>query len=256
MCLQFVDYYVNVLCEVTCVCMGKIINCFALFDTKPYSSQYYLMLDCLTEPPCITRVGISNYIPQYSVGCNYLSLPEIPASGSKVLIRWYDVSFSVSDLLDIRWPVLAMYSKYVSDIQLEHLPKKNVIVSTLCRNRADLQPLVRLGPNSSMYRCRSYQIVQKRRQKINAIGANISGNNHWFIYLCLVSKAVQRVIKYQYVQTCSTCIFSVVIIRLWNDSNVFSSTCVCLSFVDDPIVITCHTMPTICSMWHHRCCPR
>ena len=30
--------------------------------------------------------GISNCIPQYSVGCNYLSLPEIPASGIKVLI--------------------------------------------------------------------------------------------------------------------------------------------------------------------------
>ena len=105
------------------------------------------MLDCLTGPPCIPRVGISNYIPQYSVECNYLSLPDIPASGSKVLIWWYNVSFSVSDLLDIRLPVLIMYSKYVSDIQLEHLPKKNVIISTLCRNRADWQPFVRLRPS-------------------------------------------------------------------------------------------------------------
>ena len=30
--------------------------------------------------------GIGNYIPQFTVGCNYLSLPEIPASGTKVLI--------------------------------------------------------------------------------------------------------------------------------------------------------------------------
>ena len=35
--------------------------------------------------PC-TQVWISNCIPQNTVGCNYLSLPEIPASGTKVLI--------------------------------------------------------------------------------------------------------------------------------------------------------------------------
>ena len=34
----------------------------------------------------VFQVGISNYIPQFTVGCNYLSLPEIPASGTKVLI--------------------------------------------------------------------------------------------------------------------------------------------------------------------------
>ena len=34
----------------------------------------------------IFQAGISNCIPQYSVECNYLSLPEIPASGTKVLI--------------------------------------------------------------------------------------------------------------------------------------------------------------------------
>ena len=32
------------------------------------------------------QAGISNYIPQFTVGCNYLSLPEIFASGTKVLI--------------------------------------------------------------------------------------------------------------------------------------------------------------------------
>ena len=31
-------------------------------------------------------MGISNYIPQWIAGCNYLSQPEIPASGNKVLI--------------------------------------------------------------------------------------------------------------------------------------------------------------------------
>ena len=34
----------------------------------------------------VSQAGISNYIPQFTVGCNYLSLPEIPASGNKVLI--------------------------------------------------------------------------------------------------------------------------------------------------------------------------
>ena len=33
----------------------------------------------------VSQTGISNYIPQLTVGCNYLSLPEIPASGNKVL---------------------------------------------------------------------------------------------------------------------------------------------------------------------------
>ena len=34
----------------------------------------------------VSQAGISNYIPQFTVGCNYLSLPEIPASGNKALI--------------------------------------------------------------------------------------------------------------------------------------------------------------------------
>ena len=34
----------------------------------------------------VSQAGISNYIPQFTVGCNYLSLPEIPASGNKVHI--------------------------------------------------------------------------------------------------------------------------------------------------------------------------
>ena len=34
----------------------------------------------------VSRAGISNCIPHDTVGCNYLSLPEIPAPGPKVLI--------------------------------------------------------------------------------------------------------------------------------------------------------------------------
>ena len=35
----------------------------------------------------VSQAGISNYIPHKTVGCNYLSLPEIPASGKKIL-KW------------------------------------------------------------------------------------------------------------------------------------------------------------------------
>ena len=34
----------------------------------------------------VSQAGVRNYIPQFTVGCNYLSLSEIPASGTKVLI--------------------------------------------------------------------------------------------------------------------------------------------------------------------------
>ena len=38
----------------------------------------------------VSQAGISNYIPQFTVGCNYLSLPEIPASGNKVHIYMWN----------------------------------------------------------------------------------------------------------------------------------------------------------------------
>ena len=41
----------------------------------------------------VSQAWISNCIPQYTVGCNYLSLPEIPASGTKVLI-WKVFNYS------------------------------------------------------------------------------------------------------------------------------------------------------------------
>ena len=34
----------------------------------------------------VSQTGISNCIPQYSVGCNYLSMPKISAPGAKVPI--------------------------------------------------------------------------------------------------------------------------------------------------------------------------
>ena len=55
----------------------------------------------------VSQAGLSNYLPQFTVGCNYLSLPEIPASGAKVLIyvtewslwlsqNWYELVIGVS----------------------------------------------------------------------------------------------------------------------------------------------------------------
>ena len=37
-------------------------------------------------PKQVSQTVISNCIPQYSMGWNYLSMPEIPASGAKVII--------------------------------------------------------------------------------------------------------------------------------------------------------------------------
>ena len=37
----------------------------------------------------VSQAEISNCIPQFSVGCNYLSMPDIPASYTKVLICAY-----------------------------------------------------------------------------------------------------------------------------------------------------------------------
>ena len=44
----------------------------------------------------VSQAGISNCIPQYSVGCNYLSLPEITASGAKVFMQSARVSQDLS----------------------------------------------------------------------------------------------------------------------------------------------------------------
>ena len=46
----------------------------------------------------VSQAGISNYIPQFTVGCNYLSLHEIPASGNKFLIWPHnEISVAITD---------------------------------------------------------------------------------------------------------------------------------------------------------------
>ena len=48
----------------------------------------------------VSQAGINNYIPQFNVGCNYLSLPEIPTPGIKVLIH-YDIMTSPHSLKNL-----------------------------------------------------------------------------------------------------------------------------------------------------------
>ena len=49
--------------------------------TSLYSNKHRLW--CQKQ---VSQAGISHCIPQYYVGCNYLFMPEIPASGTKVLL--------------------------------------------------------------------------------------------------------------------------------------------------------------------------
>ena len=53
----------------------------------------------------VSQAWINNCIAQYYVGCNYLSRPEIPASGAKVRIFERLMHYSRSD---IEW-ILIMY---------------------------------------------------------------------------------------------------------------------------------------------------
>ena len=59
---------------------------------------------CLQKP--VSQAGIINYIPQFTVGCNYLSLREIPASGDKVL-KWafYEEQFQLNCLNKIIYQI-------------------------------------------------------------------------------------------------------------------------------------------------------
>ena len=73
-------------------------RCFLSFDlgqSHPYALSLALGQSYWSNNPeiwglcCqkqVSQTGIINYIPQFTVGCNYLSLPEIPVSGNKVLI--------------------------------------------------------------------------------------------------------------------------------------------------------------------------
>ena len=65
----------------------------------------------------VSQAGISNCIQQYSVGCNYLSLPEIPASGDRVLIlitshkacTWLCFATLRCNFLNFQWLIQLIY---------------------------------------------------------------------------------------------------------------------------------------------------
>ena len=78
----------------------------------PYRSCYFIVMPHIGGLWCkkqVSQAGISNCIPQFTVGCNYLFLPEIPASGAKVLIY---------------------YTRYITDpsLQMADCPLKLVVV--------------------------------------------------------------------------------------------------------------------------------
>ena len=51
-----------------------------------HSAYTHIYIWELCRQKQVSQAGICKCIPQYSVGCNYLSLPDIPVSGDKVLI--------------------------------------------------------------------------------------------------------------------------------------------------------------------------
>ena len=59
-------------------------------------------------PEQVSQAGISNYIPHKTAGCNYLSLPEIPASGNKVHI--YAI------ILDKRYWQISLVGAFINGI--------------------------------------------------------------------------------------------------------------------------------------------
>ena len=62
---------------------------------KIFQIYFYELYPCiwgLWSQKAVSQARISNCIPQYSVVCNYLSLPRILASGTKVLI--YEMCYS------------------------------------------------------------------------------------------------------------------------------------------------------------------
>ena len=56
------------------------------FTSGLWAHETTLLISGLCCQKQVSQAGISNYIPQFTVGCNYLSLPEITVSGNKVLI--------------------------------------------------------------------------------------------------------------------------------------------------------------------------
>ena len=69
----------------------------------PYTQFSYAHIWQLWRQKQVSRTGISNYIPQFTVGCNYLSLPEIPASGNKVKNCWMISWVTYKGIMKLTW---------------------------------------------------------------------------------------------------------------------------------------------------------
>ena len=68
------------------MCRGKWLPIKRRQIASPSMASIQTQIWGLWRQKQVSQAGISNCIPQSTVGCNYLSLPEIPASGTKVLI--------------------------------------------------------------------------------------------------------------------------------------------------------------------------
>ena len=85
-------------------------------------------------PKWVSRACISNYIPQYTVGCNYLYMPLIPASGNKVLILSLVIFMNATEVL-LSWLV----QKFVEKISVKsewHQYKKILILTNQGRSQS------------------------------------------------------------------------------------------------------------------------
>ena len=67
----------------------------------------------------VSQAGISNYIPQQTVGCKYLSLPEMPDSGNKVLIWLCSLKWTFCFVIHLS--IILWYKKFA----FEAYPKKS-----------------------------------------------------------------------------------------------------------------------------------
>ena len=62
----------------------KIKESYMIFNADDGKYRFYRYISALWCQKQVPQAGKSNYIPQYSVECNYLSMPTIPVSGAKV----------------------------------------------------------------------------------------------------------------------------------------------------------------------------
>ena len=74
----------------------------------------------------VSQAGINNCIPQYSLGCNYSSMPEIPPSGTKVLkcfTRWKSLANHIT-----HEQIIAIHGKPHNIIDI--IPSKTAIAQS------------------------------------------------------------------------------------------------------------------------------